>query len=77
MGHTGLQDLTIIKIIIIMATTCRVFKGGPLELTGEFQITGTDGKKIDTGSPVYLCRCGGSGNKPFCDGTHNNNGFNG
>jgi CDGSH-type Zn-finger protein len=26
---------------------------------------------------VYLCRCGGSKNKPFCDGTHKRNGFEG
>lgn len=25
---------------------------------------------IDTKSTMALCRCGGSGNKPFCDGTH-------
>lgn len=25
--------------------------------------------------PFALCRCGGSQNKPFCDGTHKTNGF--
>jgi CDGSH-type Zn-finger protein len=24
---------------------------------------------------IALCRCGGSNNKPFCDGTHSTNGF--
>jgi CDGSH-type Zn-finger protein len=34
---------------------------------------------IDAGdqSPVALCRCGGSSNKPFCDGTHTTAGFDG
>jgi CDGSH-type Zn-finger protein len=27
--------------------------------------------------PFALCRCGGSANKPFCDGTHRTNGFQG
>jgi CDGSH-type Zn-finger protein len=30
---------------------------------------------IDTKASFALCRCGGSSNKPFCDGTHARNGF--
>jgi CDGSH-type Zn-finger protein len=33
------------------------------------------GGRIDTQPVVALCRCGGSANKPFCDGTHRGNGF--
>ena len=30
---------------------------------------------IEAKETMALCRCGGSGNKPFCDGTHKKNGF--
>jgi CDGSH-type Zn-finger protein len=30
---------------------------------------------IETRDSMALCRCGGSSNKPFCDGTHAKNGF--
>ena len=33
-------------------------------------ITAPDGHVIDHPDPVAICRCGGSSNKPFCDGTH-------
>ncbi len=33
------------------------------------------GNLIEAKPAMALCRCGGSANKPFCDGTHQNNGF--
>ncbi len=54
----------------------KALKNGPLEVTGKFTIKGIDGSTIDAPNPAYLCRCGGSENKPFCDGTHNRIGFN-
>lgn len=35
----------------------------------------SDGSPCETIPGVALCRCGGSSNKPFCDGTHGKNGF--
>ena len=36
------------------------------------ELCGADGKPIETreGKAFFLCRCGQSSNKPFCDGTH-------
>ena len=38
-------------------------------------VTGADGETVSEVTGVALCRCGDSRNKPFCDGTHKNNGF--
>lgn len=40
-------------------------------------IQDTEGNVLSDSSDVALCRCGGSGNKPFCDGSHRENGFHG
>jgi CDGSH-type Zn-finger protein len=53
----------------------KVNEGGPLEVSGSFRVVNAQGRIIETKEPVYLCRCGGSSNKPFCDGTHNRIGF--
>lgn len=38
-------------------------------------IESSTGEPRSTVTGVALCRCGGSANKPFCDGTHGKNGF--
>jgi uncharacterized Fe-S cluster protein YjdI/CDGSH-type Zn-finger protein len=48
---------------------------GPLFLRGRIRIEDADGNLIREDTRVALCRCGGSANKPFCDGTHRTNGF--
>jgi CDGSH-type Zn-finger protein len=49
---------------------------GPLIVRGNFRLVDTDGQEIDPGRrTVALCRCGKSGIKPFCDGTHKRTGF--
>jgi CDGSH-type Zn-finger protein/uncharacterized Fe-S cluster protein YjdI len=50
---------------------------GPLRLQGDFELIGADGYSVYRGSETALCRCGGSANKPFCDGSHRHNGFQG
>ena len=51
---------------------------GPLVLDGKFLIKDGDGREFDLAgrTKISLCRCGHSNNKPFCDGRHNQAGFN-
>lgn len=46
-------------------------KNGPLMIEGNFNIKGVDGNILASADKVFLCRCGKSNNKPFCDGSHN------
>jgi CDGSH-type Zn-finger protein/uncharacterized Fe-S cluster protein YjdI len=50
-------------------------KDGSLAVTGDFELVDVKGAVVARGNAAWLCRCGGSGNKPFCDGTHKKIGF--
>ena len=53
-------------------------KNGPFMVQGTLELLDSEGNKVELkDDPIMLCRCGGSSNKPFCDGTHRNNGFEG
>ena len=48
---------------------------GSLKLVGNLEIVSGTGRTIDRVQQVWLCRCGHSANKPWCDGSHKAAGF--
>lgn len=49
--------------------TVRVLQDGPLELRGPLLLAGQP-----CGEEAWLCRCGCSADKPWCDGSHKTSG---
>ncbi|MBP1624339.1 MAG: Zinc finger, CDGSH-type [Acidobacteria bacterium] len=64
--------MALVKITVRRNNAYRV--EGP---EGSVELVDGDGNRYDlAGKTAFsLCRCGGSANKPFCDGTHNRIGF--
>lgn len=56
-----------------------ISRNGSLKVEGAVPLHDADGNTLETreGKPYFLCRCGQSSNKPFCDGTHNKVEFDG
>jgi CDGSH-type Zn-finger protein/uncharacterized Fe-S cluster protein YjdI len=50
-------------------------KDGPLQVEGNMEICSGTGRTVNRTDKAWLCRCGGSQNKPYCDGTHKRIGF--
>jgi len=48
---------------------------GPLRVTGNLEVVSGTGRTCNKVSDSYLCRCGHSKNKPYCDGSHKAAGF--
>lgn len=59
-------------------TKIRLRDNGPYVVEGLVHLEDADGNKfpVDPSKPaIALCRCGASKNKPFCDGSHKESGF--
>ncbi len=54
-----------------------VLNNGSLRIEGDFEVVDQEGRPFGLAgrTRVSLCRCGQSGNKPFCDGSHKQCGF--
>ena len=48
---------------------------GPLHVRGSLEVVTGTGKTIDRVAECWLCRCGQSRSKPYCDGSHRAAGF--
>ena len=48
---------------------------GPLKVEGAIEVATGTGRAVARVRKAFLCRCGQSANKPFCDGSHKRVGF--
>lgn len=52
--------------------TVKAIQDGPLQIKGRFRLLDPTGEEYDLEGRrvVLLCRCGRSGDQPFCDASH-------
>ncbi|NUS39493.1 MAG: iron-binding protein [Lysobacter sp.] len=50
-------------------------RDGPLHVTGNLEVVSGTGRTVNRVTETWLCRCGHSNNKPYCDGSHRKAGF--
>lgn len=57
--------------------TIQATPNGPYKVTGDVELLDAEGNRYDLKgrTEIYLCRCGGSNRKPFCDSSHEKVGF--
>ena len=48
---------------------------GPLKVAGNIEVVSGTGRTVNNATALFLCRCGQSNSKPYCDGSHNAVGF--
>jgi len=56
-------------------TVVTLSSDGPLVLEGHVRVQTAGGETLRETDRVALCRCGGTRNQPFCDGSHVRVGF--
>jgi uncharacterized Fe-S cluster protein YjdI len=65
-----LHDATQQAPSVAAESLVEVSKNGPLLVYGNIVVKDAHGNESRKNKVTAFCRCGASGNKPFCDGTH-------
>ncbi|UCC82673.1 MAG: CDGSH iron-sulfur domain-containing protein [Gemmatimonadota bacterium] len=55
--------------------TAEISRDGPINVSGDIEVASATGEALAEAKRISLCRCGASANKPFCDGSHSQVGF--
>ena len=74
-GEPAAQESTLQIIDLVGPVEITPFPNGPLGVKGALEISSGTGRNTNRVTQTALCRCGHSGNKPYCDGTHKKVGF--
>lgn len=64
-----------IEVVVSGTVTIHPEENGPLRIDGQVNLIDADGNVVRSGERFFLCRCGHSNSKPFCDGSHRKHGF--
>jgi len=74
---SGEPETRVSEPLALRGGTLRIIPqtNGPLAVSGSVEVCAGTGRTVDRLASARLCRCGGSRNKPFCDGTHARIGF--
>ncbi|MBS1170280.1 MAG: domain S-box protein [Burkholderiaceae bacterium] len=67
------EQKTIVEAVT--GATIQASRNGPLLIQGQFTLQDEGGTEITTPGRAALCRCGATGNQPFCDNSHQRTGF--
>ena len=66
---------SVLRETVPSENTVTVAPDGPLYVRGDVVLKNSAGETLLRDTRVALCRCGASGHKPFCDGSHTKSEF--
>lgn len=70
-GEPEARESTLAITDLVGPVTITPTPNGPYMVVGKLEIQSGTGRNVNRVGKCFLCRCGHSKNKPYCDGSHN------